>query len=80
MSSIQNKCWAVGRKQGSYLQDSDVAFLSTEMEAGLPRVVCLIGICPQTDQVCYHQVVVVLCCMKESSLQAKVFNVNYDFV
>lgn len=58
-------------KQGSNLQDSDVAFLSAQVEAGLPRVVRLIDVGPQTDQIGYHQVVVLLGCIEEGGLQTE---------
>lgn len=57
------------RKPVSNLQDPDVAFLRTEVEAGLPGVVFHIDISSQVDQIGDHQVVVVRSGVEEGGLR-----------
>lgn len=62
----QVRLWA--EWHGSDLQDSDVAFLSAEVEARLPQVVSRIHIGTQLDQVGHHQVMIVIRCMQQGGL------------
>lgn len=55
-------------KPVSNLQDPDVAFFGTEVEAGLPGVVFHIDIGSQVDQIRHHQVVVVRSGVEEGGL------------
>lgn len=57
------------RKPISNLQDPDVAFFGTEVEAGLPGVVFHIDISSQVDQIGNHQVVVVRGGVEEGGLR-----------
>ena len=65
--AVSNRLWALfnpintqyQRGERAYLQHADVASLSTDVEAGPPRRVLLVGVGSQPDQVSHHQVLVV---------------------
>ena len=72
--------WQWREKQGSDLQDSDVAFLSAQVEAGLSWVVGLIDIGPQTDQIRHHEVMVVIRRMQQGGLEKEAINIKLHIV